>query len=328
MEMEIAVRLTFVRENSMIKTFVLCQGATFFDCLRSDNRSNMHVNLHKRGSGGIMNDSENSGIISKKTSEKTSETISEATSKKEKQPTAVQSNNRSWFFKGMKDGFPIAMGYFAVAFTLGIASKKAGLSSIQASLMSAMMLASAGQFAGIEMIAGGAGYLEMAMTTMIVNLRYLLMSSALSQKIERGKPFYHRLLMAYAVTDELFGISISVEGRLNPCYLYGAASIAAPGWVLGTFLGAVIGMILPVRVMNALNVALYGMFLAVVIPASKKSKIVAGVVIASMVTSALFSVVPGLREISSGFQMIILTILLAGISAILFPVKEEDEHEA
>ena len=116
--------------------------------------------------------------------------------------------------------------------------------------MSAMMLASAGQFAGIVMIAVGAGYLEMAMTTMIVNLRYLLMSSALSQKIERGKPFYHRLLMAYAVTDELFGISISVEGRLNPCYLYGAASIAAPGWVLGTFLGAVIGMILPVRVMN------------------------------------------------------------------------------
>ena len=213
MGMEIAVRLTFVGENSMIKTFVLCQGATFFDCLRSDNRSNMHVHLHKRG---------------------------------------------------MKNGFPIAMGYFAVAFTLGIASKKAGLSAIQASLMSAMMLASAGQFAGIEMIAGGAGYLEMAMTTMIVNLRYLLMSSALSQKIERGKPFYHRLLMAYAVTDELFGISISVEGRLNPCYLYGAASIAAPGWVLGTFLGAVIGMILPVRVMNALNVALYGMFLAVV----------------------------------------------------------------
>ena len=248
--------------------------------------------------------------------------------RKNQNPMENQMKNRSWFFKGMKDGFPIAMGYFAVAFTLGIASKKAGLSAIQASLMSAAMLASAGQFAGIEMIAAGAGYLEMAATTMIVNLRYLLMSSALSQKVERGKPFYHRLLMAYAVTDELFGISISVEGRLNPCYLYGAASIAAPGWVLGTFLGAVIGMILPVRVMNALNVALYGMFLAVVIPASKKSKIVAGVVVASMAASAGFSVIPGLREISSGFQMIILTVLLAGAAAVLFPVEEEKEDEA
>lgn len=234
---------------------------------------------------------------------------------------------KQWYFKGIRDGIPIGLGYFAVAFTLGIASKKAGLSAFQASLMSACMLASAGQFAGIGMIASGAGFAEMAVTTLVVNLRYLLMSSALSQKVEQNRSFGHRFLMAYEVTDEIFGISMAVEGKLHPEYMYGAVSVAAPGWVLGTFLGSVIGMILPPGVMSAMNVALYGMFMAVVIPPSKKSRIIAGVVAVSMAMSAAFTIIPGLRAISSGFHMILLTILIAGAAALLFPRKEEEKED-
>lgn len=233
---------------------------------------------------------------------------------------------KNWFFKGMKDGVPIGLGYFAVAFTLGIASKKAGLNVFQASLMSASMLASAGQFAGIGMIASGAGYLEMAVTEVVVNLRYLLMSSALSQKVRRDKPYYHRFFMAYGVTDEIFGAAMSIEGRLHPAYMYGAAASAAPGWVLGTLLGAAIGMVLPERVMSAMNVTLYGMFLAVVIPSSKKSRIIAGVVAVSMAASAMFAALPVIREISPGFQMILLTLLIAGGAAVWFPIEEKEEE--
>lgn len=236
-------------------------------------------------------------------------------------------SGKTWFLRGMKDGLPIGMGYFAVAFTLGIAAKKAGLTAFQAALMSAAMHASAGQFAAIGMITAGAGYMEMAVTELVVNLRYLLMSGALSQKIQRDKPFFHRFLMAYDVTDEIFGISMAVEGRLHPCYTYGAMAVASPGWVSGTFLGAVMGMIMPGRVLSAMNVALYGMFLAVVIPSAKKNRIIAGIVGSSMFASALFTQIPVLNQISSGFRIIILTILLAGAAAVLFPVEEEGEEE-
>lgn len=234
---------------------------------------------------------------------------------------------KRWFLRGMKDGIPISMGYFAVSFTLGITARKAGMSVVQASLMSALMLASAGQFAAISMIASGAGFLEMVITTVVVNMRYLLMSSALSQKVRRDKPFYHRFLMSYAVTDEIFGISMALPERLHPAYLYGAAAVAAPGWVIGTGLGSLLGMIMPARVMSAMNVAIYGMFLAIVIPPSRKSRIVAGVVLISMAASLGFQLLPMLREISSGFQIIILTIVIAGAAAWLFPVQTEEESD-
>lgn len=247
------------------------------------------------------------------------------------QETEHGEEGKTWFLKGMRDGIPIALGYFAVSFTLGIAARKAGMTAVQSGIMSAAMLASAGEYAGIHAIATGAGFLEIAVTELVVNLRYMLMSSALSQKVRRDKPFYHRLLMAYTVTDEIFGISVAVDGRLHPAYMYGAASVAAPGWVIGTMLGVVIGMILPARVMSALNVALYGMFLACVIPPSRKSRVVAGVVVVSMAASWAFTKLPGLNQISSGFQIILLTILVSAAAAICFPVKEEKEdttHDA
>ena len=236
--------------------------------------------------------------------------------------TMEQQNDRISFLKGMRDGVPIALGYFAVAFTLGITAGKAGMNALQSSLMSALMLASAGEFAAISMIGSGAGVMEMIVTT-VVNMRYLLMSSALSQKVQPNRPFLHRIFMSYAVTDEIFGISMTVPGKLNPFYQYGAASVAAPGWVLGTFLGTMVGMILPAPVMSAMSVAIYGMFLAVVIPPARKNKIIAAVVVISMSVSLLFQSIPGLKNISSGFQIILLTVLISAAAAILFPVQEE-----
>ena len=128
--------------------------------------------------------------------------------------------NRTWFLRGIKDGIPIALGYFAVAFALGIAAKKAGMDVVQAGMMSITMLASAGQYGAITVIVGGGGYLQMAVTTLIVNLRYLLMSCALSQKVDPGLGMGHRFLLSYPVTDEIFGIAMAVEGRLNPFYNY------------------------------------------------------------------------------------------------------------
>lgn len=237
-------------------------------------------------------------------------------------------SNKQWFLKGMKHGIPIGTGYFAVSLTLGIAARKAGISAFEATLMSLLMHASAGQFAALSLIASGAGYVEMILTEIVVNLRYVLMSCALSQKIKRDIPFFHRFLVAYDVTDEIFGISIGVDGKLNPFYTYGAMSVASPGWALGTLTGALIGNIMPDRILSAMNLALYGMFIAVVVPPAKKSKVLMGIVLVSVLASTLFAYLPVLGEISSGFQIMILTILIAGIAAWLFPVKyeEEDKH--
>lgn len=154
-------------------------------------------------------------------------------------------DNRTWFQKGLKDGIPIALGYFAVSFTLGITAKNAGFTALQAMLASFTLNASAGEFAGFTLIAAGAGYLEIAIMEFVANARYLLMSCALSQKLSPDTPLWQRLLIGYDVTDEIFGISISVPGRLNPYYTFGAIAIAVPGWSVGTYLGVLMGNILP-----------------------------------------------------------------------------------
>lgn len=238
-------------------------------------------------------------------------------------PAGEKKEGRALFVQGMKAGVPIGLGYFAVSFTLGIAAQKAGMSAFQSGFMSAAMLASAGQFAGIQALVSGAGYVEMIVTEIVVNLRYLLMSGALSQKVRRDKPFFHRFFMAYGVTDEIFAVSMGVEGKLDPCYMYGATAVAAPGWVAGTVMGALLGMALPPRMMSAMGVALYGMFLAVVVPPSRKSRIIAGVVLASMAASAAFPWIPLAGKLSSGIQIILLTIMVSAAAAVLFPVKEE-----
>lgn len=234
----------------------------------------------------------------------------------------------TWYRRGLRDGVPIGLGYLAVSFTLGIAAKGSGLTVGQATWMSLLNNTSAGEFAALGLIAAGAPYLEMAFTQFVVNLRYLLMSCALSQKIAPETPVWQRLLMGYTVTDEVFGISAAVPDKLDPFYCFGAISVAAPGWALGTCLGILMGEALPSRVVSALSVALYGMFLAVILPPARKDRVIAGVVAVSMLFSALFTWSPMLSGISSGTRIIILTVLISGAAALWFPVQEENGNGA
>ncbi|MDO4297537.1 MAG: AzlC family ABC transporter permease [Lachnospiraceae bacterium] len=228
------------------------------------------------------------------------------------------------FKKGLKDGIPIGLGYFAVSFTFGMMAVSGGLSTWQAVLISLTNLTSAGQFAGLDIITSSGSYWEMALTQLIINLRYCLMSFSLSQKLKRDVPWGHRYLVSFGITDEIFGVSASQEGKISPFYNYGAMCVAIPGWTLGTLVGAISGNLLPDFMVSALSVAIYGMFLAVIIPPAKKNRAVLGVVLGAMAVSTLFSVVPVLQKISSGFVIIITTLLVAGIAAHFCPIEEEE----
>lgn len=235
------------------------------------------------------------------------------------------SDRKTQFKSGAADGIPIGVGYLAVSFTFGIMAGSAGLSIFDATLLSLMNVTSAGQFAGLGVIQAGTSFAEMALTQLIINLRYSLMSCSLSQKLSPETPFFHRFFMSYGVTDEIFGVSVCKPGFLSPWYFYGLISTAVPGWTLGTLLGAVSGSLLPERLLNALNVALYGMFLAVILPPARKNKVLMGIILVSMAASLFFTAVPLFSGISSGFRIIILTVLIAGGAAALFPVKEEEK---
>ena len=234
-------------------------------------------------------------------------------------------NERILQFKaGLKDGVPIVLGYLAVSFTFGIMAKGAGLTILEAVVLSLTNLTSAGQFAGLGIITAGSSLVEMALAQLIINLRYCLMSCSLSQKLDSKMPHFHRFLMAYGVTDEIFGVSVCKNGILSPYFSYGLMAMAVPGWTIGTLLGAVSGSLLPTRLLSALNVALYGMFLAVIIPPAREKKVLRIVIPVSMALSFLFTLIPVLKDISSGFKIIILTFIMAGAAAYLFPVKEEE----
>ena len=233
--------------------------------------------------------------------------------------------NKSAVFNGLKDGIPIGLGYFAVAFSLGIAAKNAGLTPFQAFLTSALCHASAGEYAGFTVIAAVASFLEMATITLIANARYLLMSCAMSQRIDPQMPFFHRLIMSFFITDELFGIAIARPGYLNPWYSYGAILFASPCWAVGTALGAIAGNLLPLRLVSAFSVALYGMFLAIFIPSARKNKVILGIVVLCFVCSGLASVLPVISAWSEGTRTIILTLVISAGAALLFPRKTEEE---
>lgn len=229
------------------------------------------------------------------------------------------------FRKGLKDGIPIALGYFAVSFTFGIKAVEGGLSIGQAALMSLTNLTSAGQFAGLDIIFAAGTYWEMALTQLVINLRYCLMSFSLSQKLRRDVPWGHRFLVSFGVTDEIFGVTAAQEGKVHPAYSYGAMCVAIPGWTVGTVVGGVFGQLLPEFILSALSIAIYGMFLAVIIPPAKKSRAVAGVVLGAMAVSSLFAWAGPLKKVSPGFVIIITTLAVAGIAAFAAPVKEEQD---
>jgi predicted branched-subunit amino acid permease len=235
--------------------------------------------------------------------------------------------NSGAFYDGMRDGIPIGLGYLAVSFSLGIAARNAGLTAFQGFLASLLSNASAGQYAGFTIIAANASYLEIAIVTLIANARYFLMSCALSQRMKPDTPLYHRLLIGYDIADEIFGITIARPGFLNPYYTYGAVLVAAPCWATGTALGVIAGNLLPLRAVSALSVALYGMFLAVIIPPAHKSKIIAGIIIVCFAASYAATWLPWISDLSDGTRTIILTLTISAMAAFLFPVKEKKEEE-
>lgn len=238
---------------------------------------------------------------------------------------------KNYFLQGMRDGMPVCLGYFAVSFAFGIQAVGIGLSVFESAVLSAANVTSAGQFAALGIIAAGASYIELAFTQLIINLRYFLMSCALSQRISPKMSLWHRLGIAYGVTDEIFALSAAQPVPLSPYYNYGMIAVAIPGWILGTLFGAVAGNILPGILTNALGVALYGMFVAIVVPPAKKNRVIAGAALLAMALSALFTYAPLLKEISSGFRIILITVAVSALAALFFPVEDsaetEDEHE-
>ena len=213
---------------------------------------------------------------------------------------------------GLRDGIPIALGYFSVSFSFGMLAVQDGISPFHAVLISLMNLTSA-----------GASLVEMALTQLVINIRYALMSVSLSQKLDSSVKTFQRMLIAYGNTDEIFAVASSKPGTVGSKYMYGLILLPVIGWVGGTLTGAVASTILPAAVISALGVALYGMFIAIVVPVAKESKEVLLVVAVSLVFSSAFYYLPVLRNISSGFTIIICTVAAAGIGAVLFPIKEE-----
>ena len=235
----------------------------------------------------------------------------------------MEDTNARWFMRGLKMGIPIGLGYMAVAFTLGIAARNAGITAFQATLASFLTNASAGQYVGFTLIAANASYLEMAVMELVANARYLLMSFSLSQKLSPKTGLLHRLILGWYVTDEVFGVSISAPDLLNPFYSYGAIALACPGWAIGTCLGVLVGNVLPAALVSALSVGLYGMVIAIFVPPARRSRTVGIIVAVSMALSFAFARIPLFDGISQGIKIIILTVIISAAAAILAPVKEE-----
>ena len=237
-----------------------------------------------------------------------------------------RASGKGEFANGLKDGIPIALGYFAVSFSLGITMVAAGITAAEGTVMSLTNLTSAGEFAGVRVIAAGGTIIEMILTQLIINLRYSLMSLSLTQKLNENVKFWHKLIIAFGNTDEIFAVAMNHQKSLTLRYMGGLQLLPIVGWTLGTFLGIVACNLLPGKVSAAMSVMLYGMFIAIVVPVAKKSKAVLIVSSAAIMLSCLFRYVPGLKDISEGISIIICTVAAAVLGAILFPVKTSEEE--
>lgn len=225
----------------------------------------------------------------------------------------------------MTHGIPIALGYISVSFGFGIAAVRAGLSVAAAVGISASNLTSAGQAAGVEIIAAGGTLIELALSQLVINLRYSLMGLSLSQKLDDSFTVPHRLLASYGITDEIFAVAAAQPGKLNPLYMYGLILISALGWTGGTLLGAVAGQALPQMFTAAMGILLYGMFIAIIIPPSRKSRSVFGAVLIAALISLLFKFV--FTKISVGFAIIISASVAAAVMALIAPVPDDEGEE-
>ena len=231
---------------------------------------------------------------------------------------------RSDIIQGFRDGIPIALGYFAVAFSLGIIAKQAGLTAMMGFVSSFFTRASAGEYGVYTLVAANAAYVEVVAMCLVVNLRYMLMSAALSQKIAPATSWLHRVLMACCVTDEVFGVSIAHIGYTPPAFTYSAALVSTLFWAAGCTAGIVAGGMLPTAIVAALSVALYGMFLAIIMPPARNDRYVLYAIVASFVRSGACSVAPVVSHWSSGTRTSVLTVVISAVVAWWKPIKMED----
>ena len=229
------------------------------------------------------------------------------------------------FTKGIRDGIPIALGYFSVSIAFGLMAVEAGCTWVEAMLISLTNLTSAGQFAGVTVLAHMVTYIEMALTQLVINSRYALMGISLSQKVNARFKGLWRVILGFAITDEIFAVAIGQEGEISRRYFAGLAIIPIIGWTSGTIVGAVLGNIMPEIITSALGVALYGMFIAVVVPKARENIHVLAVVIIAVTISVALRYIPVFSGISAGFAIIICAVIASAAGAVFFPVKEDEQ---
>ena len=238
-----------------------------------------------------------------------------------------ENNYLNSFKTGLSDGIPIALGYLSVSFTFGIMASAGKLPVVIAVLISMTNLTSAGQFAGLNLILGGGSLVEMALTQLVINLRYALMSISLSQKMHKSVTLPDRFLIAFGNTDEIFAVASAKPGEVGKKYMLGLILLPFFGWSGGTLLGAAAGNILPESLTSALGIAIYGMFLAIFIPAMRRSRPITVVVLVSVALSCAFAYLPGLKNVSSGFVIILCALAASTVGALIAPVDQTDVPE-
>lgn len=231
------------------------------------------------------------------------------------------------FRHGIRKGIPIAIGYLSVSFTFGVKAVHGGIPVWIAVLMSLTNVTSAGQFAGITLMIAQGGYVELAMTTFIINIRYMLMSFSLSQKVDSRLTLGQRLRIGYGITDEIFAVAMAEQGTISAHFMYGLITMPVLGWTLGTALGSMASQLMPDVLSRAMELGLYAMFIAIIIPPAKKNKAIAIVVALAVVIACILYTAPVLKNISVGFQVILATVLAASAGAFLFPVKQEESYD-
>ncbi len=232
--------------------------------------------------------------------------------------------NKQEFKEGIRDGLPICLGYISVSMAFGLTAVKAGMSIWSAVLISLTNLTSAGQFAGTNLLIAHSSYIELIVTTFIINIRYFLMSLSISQKVDHDFGTKERLIASFGVTDEVFAVSMQRRKEISFSYMLGLIATPILGWTGGTLIGAVATSLLPAALTDAMGIALYGMFIAIIVPPAREHKSVLFAVLLAIAASYAFTYIPILSTISGGWSVIIITVVVSALAAWLFPVPEED----
>ena len=238
----------------------------------------------------------------------------------------TKKDNTADFISGLRDGLPIGLGYLSVSFAFGIFAFANGLSVIEALLISMTNLTSAGQLAGVPIIASGGSLAELASSQFVINMRYSLMSVSLSQKLNSDFTFLKRLIIAFGNTDEIFAVASSKKEKLSFRYMTGLIFLPFVCWSSGTLLGALAGDILPESLISALGIAIYGMFIAIIIPAAREDRPVLICILISVILSCIFKYVKFLAQVSSGFVIIICAVAASALMAFICPKSQADDR--